>query len=150
VSELPGRVLALDLGEARIGLALSDPLGITAQPHGFLERIGPKKDLAVIAELVREHEVAIVVVGLPKLLSGNEGSKAAEAREMAERLRRRLGGVAVELWDERLTTVEAERTLVAGKVRRQRRRERVDSLAAALILQGYLDARFARGAKGGE
>jgi putative Holliday junction resolvase len=150
VSERGGRVLALDLGEVRIGLALSDSLGITAQPLGFLKRVGPKKDLAAIAELIDRHDVKTVVVGLPRLLSGEEGSKAAEAREVAERLARRLPRVAVELWDERLTTVEAERTLVAGNVRRRRRRERVDSLAAALILQGYLEARSLRGEEGGE
>lgn len=145
MSDPQGRVLALDLGSKRIGLALSDPLGITAQPLGTLERVGPRRDLRAVAELVREHGVSTVVVGLPKLLSGEEGSAAAEAREVAEQLRRRLAGVRVELWDERLTTVEAERTLVAGNVRRRRRRERVDRLAAALILQGYLEARAARG-----
>ena len=150
MSERAGRVLALDLGEVRIGLALSDPLGITAQPLGYLKRVGPKKDLAAIADLVREHGVETVVVGLPRLLSGVEGEKAVEAREVAGRLERRLGGVRVVLWDERLTTVEAERTLVAGNVRRRRRRERVDSLAAALILQGYLEARSARGGEPGE
>jgi len=150
VSEGAGRVLALDLGEARIGLALSDPLGITAQPLGFLKRVGPRKDLAAIEELVREHDVTAVVIGLPRLLSGSEGAKATEAREVAARLERRLAGVPVELWDERLTTVEAERTLVAGKVRRGRRRERVDSLAAALILQGYLEARSVRGGESRE
>jgi putative Holliday junction resolvase len=131
-------------------MALSDPLRITAQPLGFLQRVGPRKDLAAIADLVREHGVSTVVVGLPRLLSGAEGSRAVEAREFAERLDRRLAGVCVDLWDERLTTVEAERTLVAGNVSRRRRKERVDSLAAALILQGYLDARPAPGAGNGE
>lgn len=149
MSESSGRVLALDLGQVRIGLALSDPLGITAQPLGFLQRVGPRKDLAAIADLVREHDVETLVVGLPKLLSGAEGTGAAAAREVAERLRQRLSGVRVDLWDERLTTVEAERTLVAGKVRRRKRRECVDSLAAALILQGYLDSRASGGGERG-
>ena len=137
-----GRVLALDLGEARIGLALSDPLGLTAQPLETLQRVGPRRDLQRIAERVREHGAATVVVGLPRLLSGEEGAAARAARAFAEAVGRRLEGVAVELWDERLTTTLAERTMISGGVRRARRRERVDRLAAVLILQSYLDARF--------
>lgn len=142
-------MLALDLGDVRIGLALSDPLGLTAQPLGTLRRVGPRRDLQAIADLVREHGVRTIVVGLPRLLSGEEGTRAVEAREVAERLRVRLKGVRVDLWDERLTTVEAERTLIAGNVRRRRRREAVDRLAAALILQGYLEARSAGGGEPG-
>ena len=89
-----------------------------------------------------------MVVGLPLLLSGQEGDAARGARQFAARLENRLRGVPVSLWDERLTTVEAERTLVNGDVRRHKRRQKVDALAASLILQGYLDARGARG--GGE
>ena len=136
-----GRLLALDLGAVRIGLALSDLLGITAQPLDALKRIGPRKDLQAVAALVGERDVGTVVVGLPLKLSGEEGSAAAEAREFAAKLERRVGKVRVVLWDERMTTVQAERVLIRGDVRRRKRREKIDSMAAALILQSYLDAR---------
>ena len=137
----PGRILAIDLGRARIGLALSDPLGLTAQPLETLERVGPRRDLQALARRVEASEVGTVVVGLPRLMSGKEGRQARDAREFAHRLGRRIPGVRVELWDERLTTVQAERTMISGKVRRAKRRQIVDGLAAVLILQGYLDCR---------
>ena len=138
------RFLGLDLGEVRIGLALSDLLGITAQPLKTLQRVGPRKDLRTLAALAREHDVATVVIGLPLLLSGEEGTKALEAREFAENLGRYLQGARIELWDERLTTVQAERGMIEGNARRRKRRESLDSLAAALILQSYLDSRTGR------
>jgi putative Holliday junction resolvase len=143
------RILALDLGEARIGVAISDSLAIAAQPLETIRREGSKKDLRRIDALVREWGAGKIIVGLPLLLSGEEGAKAAEAREFAERLRRRIRGVEVELWDERLTTVEAERTMLAGNVRRSKRRKKVDALAAVLILQSYLDklSTFGNGAE---
>jgi putative Holliday junction resolvase len=106
-----------------------------------VHRTGPVKDLKAIARLVREQGAGTVVVGLPLLMSGEEGSRARDAREFAESLGRRLPGVAVELWDERLTTVQAERAMIAGNVRRKRRKQKIDTLAATLILQSYLDAR---------
>jgi putative Holliday junction resolvase len=133
------RLLALDLGSVRIGVALSDSLALTAQPLETVERIGPRKDLRRISEIVRTNDVGTVIVGLPLLMSGEEGEKAAEAREFAAALARRLPGVAIELWDERLTTVEAERTMLSGNVRREKRKKSVDALAAVLILQSYLD-----------
>jgi putative Holliday junction resolvase len=135
------------LGEVRIGLALSDPLGITAQPLESLHPTGPRKAIDAIVRVARHHEVHTVVVGLPLLLSGEEGTQAAHAREVAEQLRRRLAGVRVELWDERLTTVQAERTLIEAGMRRKKRKRNVDSLAALLILQSYLDAPTTRGAE---
>jgi putative Holliday junction resolvase len=141
VSPEPGRVLAIDLGQARIGLALSDPLGLTGQPLETLTRIGPRRDLRQIEDRIRRHEVTTVVVGLPLKLSGEAGSAAALARDFADRLSRRIDPIRVELWDERLTTVQAERTMISGRVRRKRRKEIVDALAASLILQSYLDAR---------
>lgn len=137
----PGRVLALDLGDVRIGIARSDPLGITAQPVGVLRRVGPVKDLDAVARHVVEAGADRVVIGLPLLLSGEEGSRASEARAFAERLGKRLPGIAVELWDERLSTAEVERAMIADNVKRRRRRERIDALAATIILQGYLDAK---------
>lgn len=135
-----GRVLGLDLGQVRIGLALSDALGLTAQPLGSLRRVGLRADLASLAKLVAEHEVARVVVGLPLLMSGSVGAAATSAQAFAERLRGRLPGIDVKMWDERLTTVEAERLLVDADVRRSKRKLVRDTLAAVLILQNYLDA----------
>ncbi len=132
-------MLALDLGDKRIGLALSDELGITAQPIGFLGRIGDRADVEAISKLVVEHGVSRVVVGHPLLLSGEEGTRALEARESATRLRDALP-VPVELWDERLTTAQAERELISDGVRRSKRRKVIDSLAAVLILQSWLEA----------
>jgi putative Holliday junction resolvase len=140
VTDLAGRVLGLDLGEVRIGLALSDLLGLTAQPLANLKRVGPKKDLRALAALAREHDVTTVVIGLPLLLSGEEGDKAQEAREFAEGLGRHIHGVRIVLWDERMTTVQAERAMLEGNVRRRKRRQKVDSLAATLILQSFLDS----------
>jgi putative Holliday junction resolvase len=144
VIETRGRCLALDLGERRIGLALSDALGFTAQPLPPFVRVGPRKDLEALAAIVARHDVGRVVVGLPLLLSGEAGEAARGAREFAERLRARLPGVEVELWDERLSTAEAERAMIEGGARRRERQRSIDSVAAALILQGYLDARAAR------
>jgi len=143
------RCLALDLGEVRIGVAISDSLALTAQPLQTIRRVGPRKDLQLIEELARARDVGTVIVGLPLQLSGEEGTGAAAAREFAGHLRRRLPGVAVELWDERLTTVEAERAMLSGNVRRAKRKKSVDALAAILILQGYLDSRGSA-AGGGE
>lgn len=134
-----GRVLALDLGDARIGLALSDELGFTAQPAGNLARTGSREVVRAVAKLVAGHGVSRIVVGHPLHLSGEEGERARDARETARRLEASLS-VPVELWDERLTTAEAERALIEGGVRRARRREVVDSLAAVLILQSWLSA----------
>lgn len=134
------RILALDLGRARIGIALSDPLGLTAQPLDVYRRVGPKKDLRHLADVAREHDVEAVVVGLPLLLSGEEGQGAVDAREFAEGLGRRLSDVTIVLWDERLTTVEAERSMISGNVRRNKRKGVIDALAAVLILQNYLDS----------
>jgi putative Holliday junction resolvase len=134
------RVLGVDLGEARIGLALSDPLGVTAQPLETLVRQGARADLAEVARIAREREVRAIVVGLPLRLDGDEGPAAEAARRFARRLEGRLPGVRLEFWDERLTTVLAERTMISGRARRARRRERVDTVAAVLILQSWLDA----------
>ena len=137
---MTGRALGVDPGSVRIGLALSDSLGITAQPIEHLECVGSRRDLNNISVCVREHDVRTVVVGLPLTLSGEEGEAARASRDLASGLERRLPGVRIDLWDERLTTVQAERTMVAGKQRRAKRRQRIDSLAAALILQSWLDA----------
>jgi putative Holliday junction resolvase len=145
VDSVSGRVLALDLGDVRIGLAVSDPLGITAQPlpHVQTGRLGTRRMAGRIAEVARRQEAVEVVIGLPLLLSGEEGERAGKTREFAAVLETLLPGVPVHLWDERLTTVEVERVMISGNVRRDRRKMKIDSLAAVLILQGFLDVRSA-------
>jgi len=137
--EGPGRVLAVDLGTVRVGLALSDPLRITGQPMGRLPRRALRDDMDVLIGIVRANEVAVVVVGHPLLMSGIAGERALDAQAFAERLSAEIACPVV-LWDERLTTVQAERALLEGNVSRRNRRKVVDAAAAALLLQSWLDA----------
>ena len=139
------RCLGLDLGEKRIGVALSDPLGWTAGPLPAVARIGWKKDLASLRSLIETHEVGRIVVGLPIRMDGTVGEMARRTQLFVERLRACVS-IPVETWDERLTTVQAERVLLEADVRREKRRKVIDSMAAGLILQGYLDYRNAGGA----
>ncbi len=132
------RILALDVGERRVGVALSDPSGTVAQPLMAFERRGWEADLARIAELVRSHGVRLVVVGYPYTLRKERGVQAQRVDRFIARLRRAVAAEVVPC-DERLTTAAAERALLAGGVRRARRRGLRDALAAALLLQGYLD-----------
>ena len=132
------RFLGLDVGDRRIGEALSDPLGWTASPLAPVERASWKKDLGRIRALMQEHRVAAVVVGLPIRMDGTSGSRAEVTLEFVRRLQATTP-VPVVTWDERLTTREAERRLLEADVRRERRREVIDGMAASLILQGYLD-----------
>ena len=133
----PGRVLGLDLGQARIGVAVSDPKRRLAVPVGTI-RTGAPADLKAIARLVGEKDVALVVVGHPLRLSGERGPEARNAERFAEALRAGLP-VPVVLWDERLTTVEANRALKEAGARGRDRRRAVDRSAATIILQSYLD-----------
>lgn len=134
-----GRVLGLDLGDARIGVAISDPDRRLAVPLGTV-RTGAPADVRAIAALVTEHAVTLVVVGHPLLLSGDAGERAHHAERFAEALAGTLG-IPVVLQDERLSTKEAERALrAAGRTAREARRA-VDETAATVILQAYLDAR---------
>jgi len=139
LTEEPGRVLAIDLGTVRVGLALSDPLRLTGQPLGRLDRRALRDGLDALTDIIRERGVSVVVVGHPLLMSGLAGERAADAEKFADRLRAAVP-IPVVLWDERLTTVIAERALVEGNVRRKARREVVDAAAAALLLQSWLDA----------
>lgn len=133
-------MLALDFGTRRIGVAMSDPLGITAQQLPAIRREGDRRDIDVIANLAGEYKVETVVIGLPIRSDGTEGTQAARARAFGEKVRDRLG-VPVVTWDERLTTAQAERYLIEAGVRREKRKEVRDSLAAALLLQSAMDAR---------
>lgn len=133
------RVLGLDVGDRRIGLALSDETRTLATGLPTLERVGPKKDVKAVADLARRHEVGHIVVGLPRRLDGSIGPQAEKVREFTSRVRAAVSVPVVE-WDERFTTVIAEQTLIEGGVRRSDRRKVVDKVAAVLILQNYLDA----------
>lgn len=135
------RIMGLDFGSKTVGVAVSDPLGITAQPIEIVRRKSENKlrqTLARIEELIREYQVTQLVLGLPKNMNNTLGERAEKSLEFKEMLERRTG-LPVVMWDERLTTVEANRTLMEGKVRREDRKQYVDKLAAVFILQGYLD-----------
>jgi putative holliday junction resolvase len=136
----PGRVLALDVGLRRIGLAVSDALGITAQGMPTLQRRNKRSDLAALRGVVAKHEVAEVVVGHPLHLSGKEGRQAEKVVAFADDLREHLG-IPVHLWDERLTSAQANRVLRETDMSIRRRSEVVDQMAAVLILQAWLDSR---------
>jgi len=134
------RILGLDLGERRIGVAVSDETGLIAQAVEVIERRGPAEDMARIAELVRRFDAGRIVVGLPKNMDGTVGPAGQKALAFAADLREAVG-VPVDTWDERLSTAEVNRMLVDSDVSRARRRKVVDKLAAAVILQGYLASR---------
>lgn len=132
------RILALDVGQKRIGVAVSDPLGLTAQGLEVLERKGWEADLARLLEIARRYQVQRILVGLPRHMDGRPGAQVPEILQLAQALGEALG-VPVTTWDERLSTREAERVLIAADVSRRRRRRVVDKMAAVLILQAYLD-----------
>jgi putative Holliday junction resolvase len=134
------RVLGIDLGSRRIGVAVSDGLGLTAQPRTTLARHGGMRDMESIAKAVKEADADRIVVGLPLNPEGKEGPAAAQARAFAEKLRATLR-LPVELCDESFSTVEAEVVLIAANLSRVRRKQVVDKMAAAIILQRWLDAR---------
>lgn len=137
------RIMGLDYGSKTVGVAISDALLLTAQG---IETICRKEEnklrqtLARIKELCEEYEVEEIVLGLPKNMNNTLGDRAEKSLEFAEMLKKRTG-LPVVMWDERLTTVEANRTLMESGVRRENRKEYVDKIAAVFILQGYLDSR---------
>jgi putative Holliday junction resolvase len=139
------RILALDVGERRVGVAISDPTGALARPLQVLERGSREKDFATIADLVAEHDVGLVVVGMPFSLDGTEGPQARRIASYAEGMADHLP-IEVILWDERFTTAEAEEILRQSRSEKKRRRARssgeLDAIAAAVILQSYLDSRY--------
>lgn len=138
MGSLGGRVLALDLGKRRIGLAVSDELGLTAQGLPTLERTNKAQDLEALSRLIRDKGVVLAVVGRPLHMSGAEGRQANQAAQFARTLATHAG-VEVRLWDERLTTVEAGRVLSQSGMSRKKQGAAVDRLSAVLILQGFLD-----------
>jgi putative holliday junction resolvase len=141
-----GRILALDFGARRIGLAISDELGITAQGLETMERTHIREDLARLSAVAREREVSLIVVGNPLTMRGVEGRQSERVRDFAEKLRAR-SGIEVRLWDERLTSVEAERLLRETGMSRTKRGRAVDRLAAVILLESYLAAMNSRQAE---
>ena len=133
------RILALDLGKKRIGMAISDPLGLTAQGLPNLERTTKRADLAELARQVEERDVSLILIGNPMHMSGVEGRQSAWVREFAEALTARAGR-PVRLWDERLTTVEASRVLRSSGISIAKRALAVDRLSAVILLQNFLDS----------
>ena len=132
------RYLGLDIGDARIGVAVSDETATLATAIDTIQCVGPKKDARAIAALVAEHDVGEIVLGLPRNMDGSVGPQAQKVLAFAERIRRHVA-VPVVAWDERLTTVMANRVMVEAGASREQRRQHVDRVAAALILQNYLD-----------
>lgn len=136
------RVLGLDFGEKTIGVAVSDPLGWTAQGVEIIRRVNEeelKSSVARIAQLCDEFGVDIIVLGYPKHMNNTEGVRAEKTVRFKKRLKKELG-LPVKLWDERLSTVAAERELIAADVSRKERKRVIDKMAAVFILQGYLDS----------
>lgn len=135
------RILGLDFGSKTVGVAVSDPLGITAQPVEIVRRKSESKlrqTLARIEELAKEYRAESFVLGLPKNMNNTEGERVEKTKAFGEMLERRTG-LPVHYWDERLTTVAAEQILMESGVRRENRKAVIDKVAAGLILQGYLD-----------
>jgi putative holliday junction resolvase len=135
--------LGLDPGTVRVGLAAADPTGSLASPVAVLPRTRAGELWDRVRREAAERDAALIVVGLPRELDGSEGPAAADARALAADAQRETG-LPVELWDERFTSAQAERELVAGGMRRDRRRRTVDGVAAALMLQGWLDSQRLR------
>ncbi len=134
-----GRILALDIGDKRIGIALSDEMRLIAMPHSVYTRVGYGPDCKYILSLYNQHQCDLVVSGLPKNMDGSVGFQAEKVMAFTEKLKE--AGMPVEFQDERLSTVSAHDALIEGGMRREDRKGTVDKIAAAVILQQYLDKR---------
>lgn len=134
-----GRAMALDLGERRIGIAISDELRIVASSYGVIKRKSRQEDFRQIRQITEEQQVTLLIVGLPITLGEQEGEKAAWVRDYTAELTDHLA-IPIEFWDESLTTVEAKESLRQRGIRGKRAKNRIDAVAAAFILQKYLDA----------
>jgi putative Holliday junction resolvase len=139
----PSRILGLDVGSRRIGVAVSDPLGITAQGLDTILRKNKRLDFAQLEALIHKYSVSEIVVGLPLRMSGAEGTQSEKMRAFAEDVKKKFK-LPVHLWDERLTSAEANRVLRDSEMSIQRRGEVVDRMAAVLILQNWMEARSSR------
>lgn len=140
------RWMGLDFGTKTVGVAISDELGITAQPIETITRKSNtklRKTLARIEQLALEYRITEIVLGYPKNMNNSEGARVEATREFGEMIKKRLG-LPLILWDERLTTMESERILIETNIRRENRKAYIDQMAAVLILQSYMDARTMR------
>lgn len=133
-------MLGLDVGERRIGVAVSDELGLTAQALSVIDNVGEEEVTEAVASLVKQYDVERIVIGLPRRTDGRMGPEADNVLEFGRRLEDAVG-VPVVYWDERFSTAQAERILIEAGLRRARRRKVVDQVAAGIILQAYLDSR---------
>ena len=133
------RVIALDHGSKRVGIAIGDPLGVIAQPLEFIPAEPLDAFFERLKKLLAEKEVGQIIVGMPRNMDGSYGPAAEKVRAFVERLKEEVD-LPIRLWDERLTTAQAQRVLLEGNVRRKDRKQRVDKMAAAILLQSYLDA----------
>ncbi|HZX21407.1 MAG TPA: Holliday junction resolvase RuvX [Clostridia bacterium] len=134
------RIMGLDVGDKTIGVALSDPFGWTAQGLETVQRIGIKKDLQKLGDIIKKYSVNKIVVGLPKNMNGTIGPQGQKVLEFNEKLGDKFSDMEIIQWDERLTTIAAERTLIEADVSRKKRKAVIDKMAAVYILQGYLDS----------
>ncbi|MDI6600720.1 MAG: Holliday junction resolvase RuvX [Thermoanaerobacteraceae bacterium] len=133
------RILGIDLGDKTIGLAVSDPTGLFSQPVKTLNRIGIKKDIEAVKEVITEYQIEKIVIGLPRNMNGSLGPQSEKIMQFANSLKE-VTGLEVVLWDERLTTVAAEKVLLEADLSRKKRKRVIDSVAASIILQGYLES----------
>jgi putative Holliday junction resolvase len=138
--EVAGRILAIDYGSRRMGLAVSDLLGITSQGIETLQRKNKRSDFSRLGQIIREYDVCEIVLGNPLRMSGEQGTQSEKAAHFAEELRQKFK-LPVHLWDERLTSAEANRVLRESEISIQKRAQAVDRMAAVLILQSFLQAR---------
>lgn len=135
------RIMGLDIGDKTIGVAVSDPLGLTAQGVTVIKRSGPEEDLRRLAQLIEEYEVELVVLGLPKNMNGTLGPQGEKVLAFRDILEKELQ-IPTVLQDERWSTIEAERLLLHAGVSRAKRKKVIDKMAAGVILQSYLDSRY--------
>jgi putative Holliday junction resolvase len=134
------RILALDVGDKTIGVAASDLLLLTAQGIEVIRRTSLEKDFIRLSEIVNEYEVETIVIGLPKNMNGTIGPRGESMQEFADKVAAQFPKIKVHLWDERLSTVGAQKALIAADVSRAKRKKVIDKMAAVFILQGYLDS----------
>ena len=138
------RIMALDLGTRTIGVAVSDVTGLIANGIETIRRTSPERDFSRLEQLVAQWEIGEIVLGYPKNMNGTIGERAKVSEQFAEELKNRFPGISVVLWDERLSTVAAERVLIDADLQRKKRRKVIDMMAAVVILQNYLDSRYLR------
>lgn len=136
---MTGRILGIDYGDVRIGIAVSDPLGITAQAIEVIRRQTGIDDVKRIGQLIQAYDVQKIVLGFPKNMNGTIGPRGELTREFAQQLEEEFG-LPVVLWDERMSTIAAERILIEADLRRKKRKQVVDKMAASIILQNYMDS----------